>query len=76
MLSDVEDLMYRTDKLGRTDGDEVRTIYGPYGFLTARCSGTTITSITADLTRVEQAEAEQLRREALEVFRELERGLS
>jgi len=72
MLSDVEDLMYRTEKLGRSSGGEIRTVYGPYGYLTARCEGTAITSITADLMRVDQAEAEQLRREALELFHELD----
>lgn len=72
MLSDVEDLMYRTEKMSRNGGGEVRTVYGPYGYLTARCTGAAITSITADLMRVEQADAEQLRREALELFRELD----
>jgi hypothetical protein len=72
MLADVEDLMCRTEKLGRHAPDEIRTVHGPYGYLTAKCSGSAITSITADVMRVEQAEAERLGREALELFRELE----
>jgi len=70
MLSDVEDLMYRIDKLERAAGD-IRIIHGPLGFLTARCSGVAVTSITVDPARVEQAEADLLRREALELFGEL-----
>lgn len=72
MLSDIEDLMYRTEKMSRNGPAEVRTVYGPYGYLTAKCTGAAITSITADLMRVEQADPEQLRREALELFRELD----
>ena len=76
LLSDVEDLVYSTEMLGRANREEVRTIQGPDEFLAARCIGATITGIAADLTRVEHAEARQLRREALELFAAVSRGPS
>jgi hypothetical protein len=73
MLSDVEDMMYRTDKLSReTPADRVRTIYSPLGHFHGTCEGRTLTQITAELRLVQQADSEQLRSAALELFRRAE----
>lgn len=73
MLSDVEDMMYRAEKLSRqAPADRVRTVYSPYGHFHGTCDGRTLTSITAELTLVQQADSEQLRSAALELFRQAE----
>jgi len=70
-LSDVEDLMYRTDKLTRERGrhENIRTIYSPYRLLSGECEGSTLISIKAEPTLAREIGAEQLRSEALELFR-------
>ncbi|WP_203858202.1 hypothetical protein [Plantactinospora mayteni] len=73
MLSDVEDVMYRADKLSReTAADRVRTISSPIGHFQGTCEGRALTRITAELTLVDQADNEQLRSAALELFRRAE----
>jgi hypothetical protein len=73
MLSEIEDIMYRTEKLERQAGGEsVRTVSSPYGYLTGRCQGRSLLSIAAELTLIQQAGPEQLRSEAVELLRQVE----
>lgn len=71
MLSNVEDMMYRADKLSRqAPADGTHTVHSPFGHFRGTCRGRSLTSITADVMLVEQADSAQLRSAALELFQQ------
>ncbi|WP_162907066.1 hypothetical protein [Allorhizocola rhizosphaerae] len=72
----IGDEMYRVEKVERelASPPQESTITGPRGYLKVRHQKETILGVTGDGTRIRMAEAQQLRSEALEVFREAQHG--
>ncbi|NUR69394.1 MAG: hypothetical protein HOU81_01095 [Hamadaea sp.] len=72
-LSDNEDHAYRRQKAARAAAErQPRAIGGPLGLLSGRCEGGRLVGITAEPTRTRQADTEQLRHAALDLFRQAE----
>ena len=59
----------RLERSGAVD-DADRTVVSPNGMLTVRLRGTTPVGITSDIMAIRRADAEQLRLEILDVFRD------
>jgi hypothetical protein len=59
----------RLERTGPVD-DADRTIVSPNGMLTVRLRGTTLVGVTSDIMSIRRADAEQLRLEILDVFRD------
>ena len=57
------------------DGSAVResTVTSPFGYFTVRVQGRAVTGVTGDTRLIETAGREQLRRDALAVFRAAQR---
>lgn len=73
MLSDVEDMMYRADKMSRqAAADNTRTVHGTLGLFKGVCEGRALVSISAELTLIQQVDTEQLRSAALDLFRQVD----
>lgn len=72
-LSDNEDKMYRTEKMRRRAAEGAdRAVGGPLGLLSGRCEGRALVSITAEPTRLQHADTEQLRMAAMDLFHQAE----
>ncbi|MFC6022322.1 hypothetical protein ACFP2T_39960 [Plantactinospora solaniradicis] len=71
-LADLDDQLRRLDRIdigsAATD-DRERTVRSPHGHLTARIQGRVIAGITGDSQRIRGAGSEQLRLEAMGMFR-------
>jgi hypothetical protein len=59
----------RLERSGPVD-DADRTVVSPNGMLTVRLRGTTLVGVTSDIMSIRRADAEQLRLEILDVFRD------
>jgi hypothetical protein len=59
----------RLERSGPVD-DADRTVASPNGMLTVRLRGSTLVGITSDIMSIRRADAEQLRLEILDVFRD------
>jgi hypothetical protein len=59
----------RLEHAGAVDSAD-RTVVSPNGMLTVRLRGTTLVGITSDIMSIRRADAEQLRLEILDVFRD------
>ncbi|GIF98128.1 hypothetical protein [Catellatospora citrea] len=67
-LRELDDTLHRLDR-GRPDGEGVRHVASPHGHLTATCRGRQVIAVGGDTRRIREADPQQLRTEALAVFR-------
>ncbi|WP_144122483.1 hypothetical protein [Catellatospora sichuanensis] len=67
-LRELDDTLHRLER-GRPEGESVRRVASPHGLLTATCRGRQVTAVSGDARRIREADPQQLRTEALAVFR-------
>ncbi|MEV0270418.1 hypothetical protein AB0H43_16680 [Hamadaea sp. NPDC050747] len=71
-LSDHEDQLYRRRKAARAAENHARPVGGLLSLFSGRCAGGRLVGITAEPMRIQQADTEQLRHAALDLFRQAE----